>query len=213
MVNNDRYRVVSRGFTIVELMFALVFIAFILLFTTFAVIEIVKQYNRGIELKSISQSGRNIIDMIVRDVSMSNTLTREGSSTGVGMLCAGGVTYAWNGIDSPPVGDAARNSYNGDATIRLSLVRTKVGCNSTGKSDTIPKPDAAGGFVTSELLTPQVQVLDINLETIQPSLHRLHITLGTSRTDAYVDEGGVKVCKSDEICAKKTFSTTVKTLP
>lgn len=200
----------QRGFTIVELMFAMIFIAFILLFTTISVIQIVQQYNRGIELKAISQSGRTITEMIARDIAASGAVALNGSESGVGMLCMSGVVYAWNGIDSP-VDVAQRNTYT-DPTVRLAFVRTVgAGCEATGKSSSIPAPDS-GTFETTELLSPQIQVLGVKLAPITSNLSRLHVTLGTARDDAYVDEGGVKVCKAgNDICAKAEFSTTVYT--
>ncbi len=209
----------QRGFTIVELMFAMIFIAFILLFTTISVIQIVQQYNRGIELKAISQSGRSITEMIARDIATSGAVAQHGAiSSGVGMLCMGNdVVYAWNGIDSP-ANVTQRNAYAADLGARLAFVRTiapgacaDATAPQPGQSNSLIIPDS-GTFETTELLSPQIQVLDVELVAITTNLYRLHVTLGTARDDAYMDEGGVNVCKpGNDTCAKAEFSTTVYT--
>lgn len=213
----------SAGFTIVELMFAIIFIAFILLFTTISVMQIVQQYNRGIETKAISQAGRSIVDMMARDIARSNAVSIYGSETGVGMLCTSTSAYAWNGINAP-ADHNQRNRYLSAPSERLSLVRTKPGecitstsaspCEprSAGCSDKLTRPNIGSVAESVELLSPQVQVMSIRLVPIASGgkLSRLYVTLGTSRSDAFVDDGGIKVCRVDnQTCAKSEFSTTV----
>lgn len=223
----------QSGFTVVELMFAMVFIAFILIFTTLSIIELVRQYNRGVETKVINQSGRSIIDLMTRDIARSGSLSLHGSATGVGMLCTDGAVYAWNGIDAPPPeasGPLTRNTYITDKKVPISLVRIegKPGvCQgeplptdppevTAGKNNDIPYPyGTTDQNVTTELLARQAQVLSIRIQPVNKTggkLYRLYVALGSSRSDAYTIDGGKLVCKpieGNDACARADFSTTV----
>lgn len=61
-----------HGFTLIELMLAMAFVSVLLLAIATIAIQAGKLYNRGLTLKSINQSGREIGDILRRDFLQAN---------------------------------------------------------------------------------------------------------------------------------------------
>ena len=61
-------RHVQRGFTIIELMLAMTFVSFLLMAIAMVTVQVGKTYNRGLTLKTVNQSGRDITDSIRSDI-------------------------------------------------------------------------------------------------------------------------------------------------
>ena len=60
-------RVANRGFTLVELLLAMAGVAVLLISITVTTIQLTNMYHKGITIKSINQSGREVGDLIRRD--------------------------------------------------------------------------------------------------------------------------------------------------
>ena len=101
-----RYR--QYGFTLVELMLAMAFVSVLLLAIATIAIQAGKLYNRGLTLKSINQSGREISDSLRRDFLQANAgkisgnanlavvMVQAGGADRSGRLCLGDYSYVWN---------------------------------------------------------------------------------------------------------------------
>lgn len=91
-----------RSFTLVELMLAMGFLSILMLMIALATIQIMHTYNRGLSLKAINQSGRELGDSITRDTQSSAVQSvpvvqpTDAGAGNVGRLCLGGVSYLWN---------------------------------------------------------------------------------------------------------------------
>ena len=102
----QRYR--QYGFTLVELMLAMAFVSVLLLAIATIAIQAGKLYNRGLTLKSINQSGREISDSLRRDFLQANAgkisgnassavvMVQAGGADRSGRLCLGDYSYVWN---------------------------------------------------------------------------------------------------------------------
>ena len=214
MVSKQRQ---ERGFTIIELMLALVFIAFILLFIILASIQMMRSYNKGLTVKSVSQVSRTMLDTMSRDIAQSSVVSlNKQAGTTVGMLCTDKAVYAWNGLN-PPSTNSQRNTYQNNVDIPLSFVRVNDAsvCRSGGVNNAIPFPYGSTTTTTSttlELLSRQTAVLDVQLTPIVPKVYRLTIRLGSANSDLYVTDNGQEVCRPDtfgDYCAQAELSTTI----
>ena len=102
----QRYR--RYGFTLIELMLAMAFVSVLLLAIATIAIQAGKLYNRGLTLKSINQSGREISDSLRRDFLQANAgkisgnansavvMVQAGGADRSGRLCLGDYSYVWN---------------------------------------------------------------------------------------------------------------------
>lgn len=91
------------GFTIIELMLSMTFVAVLLLGIALTIIQVGNIYNKGMALRQINQSARDISDDLTRTVAGSNlTLSQdykkaEDVAAGPGgRLCLGNYSYVWN---------------------------------------------------------------------------------------------------------------------
>lgn len=96
------------GFTVIELMLAMTFISVLLMVIVMTIIHVGKIYNRGLILKSVNQSGRDISDTIRRDFMQSDqrmvyrnpsdiiTVKLESGEPVSGRFCLGQYSYLWN---------------------------------------------------------------------------------------------------------------------
>ena len=125
-------KMIKHGFTIVELTLAMAFISVLLLSIVMISIQAGKMYSRGIALRSVNQSGRNI-DMVMRqDFLQTNSrqiaknsdetliMTTNNLIDGVSgpvnqRFCLGGYSYIWN---TPEVLDNDGDAYN-ESTVTL----------------------------------------------------------------------------------------------
>ncbi|MGV9002039.1 MAG: PulJ/GspJ family protein [Candidatus Saccharimonadaceae bacterium] len=100
----------NTGFTLIELMLSMTFVAILLVAIAMTFIQIATVYNRGMTLKEVNQSARDISDDMRRtfassQVFMVNTdgsdsadyvTVKSGAAIVGGRLCTGTYSYAWN---------------------------------------------------------------------------------------------------------------------
>lgn len=100
----------NGGFTIIELTLSMTFVSVLLLAIAMTVIQIATIYNRGMTLKEVNQSSRDISDELRRGFTSSATFminaddtdstdyirVRSGSTVVGGRLCTGKDSYIWN---------------------------------------------------------------------------------------------------------------------
>ena len=164
-MNKDK----QRGFTITELMFAMVFIAFIMVMIVVVLIQTMSIYNKGLALRQINQTGRQIAEDITRQLRY-GARSYVDYADGNNRLCIGNVAYVWN--ITPESGDREqvnrlRDSSTGNFTdfnmIRISEVQgTNFDCNTAGDIVTgTGSNDIKSGNIT-RLIGSQVAVLGMD---------------------------------------------------
>lgn len=111
----------SRGFTLIELMLSMAFVSVLLITIALTVIQMGTIYNRGMVLKDMNQSARDIADDLRRVAASSEefainvtggdttdyvTIKRSGQLMG-GRLCTGSYSYVWNTVRAVEYGTNA----------------------------------------------------------------------------------------------------------
>jgi len=89
MIRRDK-----SGFTLVELMLAIAFIGFIVLFVVFAVVQVMRTYNKGLTVKEINQTARTTVEDMSRATRSSSSVVTSAAASG--RVCFGNVSYVWN---------------------------------------------------------------------------------------------------------------------
>lgn len=182
----------AQGFTIIELTLALMFVAILLLLVAGVTIRIGHMYEKGVTVKSLNQVGREVMDVLHRDIAQAGDRVRFESIGSGGSatyrLCLGDVSYVAN------TGEAL-NTASG----------TKIAYTSTSEPVTFVRvldsagafciPDVAGVYESSidstmqpvELLTTNGSTLavhELNVEALtqsnSQSLYRLTLVIGTN---------------------------------
>lgn len=116
----------KKGFTLIELMLSLTFVATLLLAMALTIIQIGANYNRGITIKEVNQSGRSLSEDMRFTISSS-----PGIGDGVvnysydgkleqGRLCLGGYSYIWNYGQSLTLAEEGTPLYD-----RLAKIETR----------------------------------------------------------------------------------------
>ncbi len=88
----------NKGFTLIELMLAMTFISVLLLGIAMTIIQIGTTYNKGMALKEVNQSARDIGTDVQRSMAAVSAISDDdyvGTTSG-GRLCLGTVSYIWN---------------------------------------------------------------------------------------------------------------------
>lgn len=100
----------KRGFTLIELMLSMTFVSVLLMGIAMTVIQMATIYNRGMTVKEVNQSARDISDDMRRGVAASEVfivnadgsdsadslIVRSGATEIGGRLCTGTFSYLWN---------------------------------------------------------------------------------------------------------------------
>lgn len=165
----------QQGFTIIELMLSMTFVAILLLGIAMTIIQVGNIYNKGMALRQINQSARDISDDLRKSVSGSSVTALaqdyiEAAPAGPdpgpgGRLCLGSFSYVWNfakshqGEENAAVPDPNIIRYTSAAkrNVKINLLKIpdggKMYCqkNSTGKF-TYQSVQAADETRSKELL-------------------------------------------------------------
>ena len=217
----QRYR--RYGFTLIELMLAMAFVSVLLLAIATIAIQAGKLYNRGLTLKSINQSGREISDSLRRDFLQANAgkisgnansavvMVQAGGADRSGRLCLGDYSYVWN---APKV-------VSGEVKSGAGII-TEVGGPHSGRPINFArvidpdgmlcqKNETTGAYMSTvatdkvtHLLKPagsndvvlaihQMKAARVAGDSGADSLYRLEFVLGTSQLEAVNTANGT--CK------------------
>jgi len=170
----------QRGFTLIELMLAMAFVSLLLLAVSMAIIQIANIYNKGLIIKEINQSSREIGDELDQAMKSSGTFSLTGSPQRYinnavgGRLCLGQYSYVWNYGIAISKGNSELNKFTNGTVINFVKV-----------------PDSGGAYCTlvgNPLKYPQIDPTN-SVEMIRNSdhklsLHSLSIKSSTGATDA-----------------------------
>lgn len=187
----------NRGFTLVELLLAMAFISALLLVIAVTVLQISSMYNKGLTLRAVDISGRNLTSDMRRVFSETDPFDLESSfieqfnpgnsNTEIegGRLCTGSYSYVWNlggalaNTDTPPI-----NGYEtGSKTIKFVRVRDVNGEYCSNPELRVRNDDA------TELLSSGDHNLALQSFTISQlaedtssgqALYRVQMVLGTN---------------------------------
>ncbi len=196
----------ARGFTIIELMLAMSFIAVLLIAIAMTIIQIGNIYNKGLTLKEVNQTGRDLSEDFRRTIAIGGkvNLTNDyaevldGSRVVGGRLCLGSSSYVWNFGASIESNNARLIKYpSGTDPIRLVKVpdgaRAYCAKNAEGQLVTA-NLRSADVSQARELLRAGDRTLSLHSFKISSSslaadpvtgqrLYTLSFTVGTQRTE------------------------------
>ena len=172
-----------QGFTIIELMLAMSFVAVLLLAIAMTILQIATIYNKGMTLKEVNQTGRNIGSELTRNIGASDafdvaTNFRQAAGNAGGRLCTGQYSYVWNYAEALASGspNVIRHANAPFDEIHLLKIPDASGayCAQTAGAFTYPTVRAVDRPQTVELLKSGDRLL---------SVHQFGITSTTAGTD------------------------------
>lgn len=195
----------SRGFTLTELMISTAFLGFLLVFVVTVIVQMMFIYNKGLSIRAINQSGRQVVDDMSRSLRFADAdaVSLENGNT---RLCADGVVYVWNTPTNSP------NTYT-DATDIAGIIRIDGNASSYCNSAPIDKADAV-----TQLTGSQTDLLRMEINPVNNSNGRLmrleatFSTVGDNRPTEEVVGSGDYVCPTGlegAFCAFGDFNSTV----
>jgi prepilin-type N-terminal cleavage/methylation domain-containing protein len=196
-----------RGFTIIELMLAMSFIAVLLVAIAMTIIQISTIYTKGLTLKEVNQTGRDISDDLRRTVAASGKVelpgdfveVKNGATTVGGRLCLGNSTYIWNYGAAIESNNVRLTKYTPDTGEKIRFVRvpdSAKGYCATNASGQVLVPNLLASDTANarELLREGDRTLSLHNLSVDSSassydpatgqrLFRLSFTLGTQKTE------------------------------
>lgn len=213
----------TQGFTIVELSIAIAFIAVLLMAILSLTITAGRMYVKADTNKAINQAGRDIADIIRRDLlsaSMSTikpVVTQDAGDAAAplisGRLCIGAVVYVWNTAALLNSTDSAANEIKivnaADKPIKLVRITHPT-------SAFYCTPDGSGRY-TTKITDPSTELLDGDgldyaihsmiftplAKTGNKGLYSIAYTLGTNQpyTTERSSDGYIQCKPNDSVLA------------
>lgn len=212
----------QKGFTIIELMFAMALLSFILIFSLTVISQLITTYNRGLSLVQVNQAIRQLDNDLSKalkfigpgsvtvnffDAAGNKVLDSNGrpdpSDTAIvaGNLCTKDSTYVWN-LGNQLAGDKPFFSYSNSTTpLRLLRINTndRGYCEAKGDYRQFKRGDK--DVDTVSLLGSQSMVMYADIKTIgrassnQERLLNIHFILssaGQGYSPMWVDNNGTE---------------------
>lgn len=221
----------SFGFTIVELNLALIFVAILLLAVATTAIYAGKLYQKGLSLKMVNQTGRQVVDQMRRDIAQAPSsriqIVHNGATH---RLCLGGISYIYN--DAAAINDIANPTgqiiRSGPASSSVPVILARVvdqnddWCQNSGAlmnlaadADYVEmlQPDASIPLAIHKFeIAPIAQSGDASAS--QQALFQLVIELGTNERNTVSGQ----MCRPPtdntsnfDYCAIREFNTIIRT--
>ena len=211
MINKRR----SQGFTIIETTIVMAFVALLALSVVFVSVYIGKMYAKGVTLKALNQVGRDVSDVMRRDVTASQPqrikyVTTGGPNEFIGRLCLGEVSYVWNsaGLLRNPSAATPKMKTNTNKEVHLVRVIDSSARYCTPNATGVYPVQIAAGETYSEMLMNTDNELAIysfvftslhsssNPSAAPEGLYNIKFALGTNQTDTtLVAPDGTVTCK------------------
>lgn len=197
----------QQGFTIIELMLAMSFIAVLLIAIAMTIIQIGSIYNKGLTLKEVNQTGRDLADDVRRTIAIGGQVdltndyaeVLDGTRVIGGRLCLGSSSYVWNFGSAIESNHARLIKYPSGDNGPIRLVKVPDGarayCSKDGEGRLlVPNLLPADVPEARELLRAGDRTLSLHAFTITTSdsatnattgqrLYNVEFTLGTERTE------------------------------
>lgn len=216
-----------HGFTIIELMLAMSFVSVLFIGIAMITIQVGQTYNRGLTMKSVNQAGRDVSDVLKRDIAASQhssivfvTHTSSGAQ-GLNRLCLGNYTYLWSYGKS--IYDGNAKTYQGTTDpIVLARINDADGayCKPVGGAypASVPQADAIAVLKNDSLqlalhsFTIAPVIID---EASNQAAYTVQFTIGTNDQEAIVT--GNQQCRPPDdvggnlqFCAINNFEMIVR---
>lgn len=219
----------SAGFTLVELNLAMIFVAILVIGVAAVTITVTKINQHGIALKTVNQTGREIMDQLRRDISEANPsqIQYVAPVGGVGRLCLGSVSYVFNTAQALNTGGTLVRDTTKAGSPSVTLVRMNdrdgVWCAET--SGVFTRNDVIAADEATELLqrdTLPLAIHSMDVQTIAQTnstqanygLISLAVMLGTNELDTTQPDGQCKPPTDNQAnfdnCAVREFRTVVR---
>jgi prepilin-type N-terminal cleavage/methylation domain-containing protein len=185
----------QQGFTLIELLLAMAFISFLLLFVVNSVIQITRIYTKGLAIRQISQTGRQLTEDVSRSLRYGEPLYLAANNR----LCSGGVSYIWN-----PEGDTT-NKFTDNAPVRFVSVDDPghLLCNTA----TLPQVDRTRA---EDLVGKDITVMEFSVQE-RGKLRDIKLVLSTAGSNVAMADSttptGFSCDPKNEFCAFGDFET------
>lgn len=194
----------EQGFTIIELLLAMTFVSMLLLAIAATVIQIGTIYNRGLTMKAVDQSGREVSTDLQRTIGQSQPFDTASSfrqqrypetpinDADGGRLCTGTYSYIWN------YGRSLKKPINtyvvGDAEIRLVRVRDAGGQYCADPTKRIEIADATELLSAGDrnVAVQSFAITEVaSNPTISQAIYRIVLEIGTNDQSALQRDAGL----------------------
>lgn len=121
----------NKGFTLIELILAMAFFSFVLLFVVTGFIQINRSYTRGITVKEVQTTARELMETITTTIrnAEANSVETYNSIPGRLRLCVGTTRIGWNMPDAG--GNFTSETYT-DTGSPITIVKTETGACTAG---------------------------------------------------------------------------------
>ena len=197
----------TEGFTLIELMLAMTFVAILLLTIAMTVVQMGTTYNRGMVIKEVNQSARDVADDLRRSVQASGVfevsdddtdtmdyvrffMNIDGNSVPVsGRLCLGNYSYIWNTASAIETNFVDRARYLTSAGVAGDTVNF-VKVTDTGKK--YCAKGTSGALINKHILYADTANATELLKPGDRTIRVLSFKVGTSDT-AYDASSGQRL--------------------
>lgn len=192
----------QAGFTLIEMMLTMAVVSFMLLFVVAAILQATRLYTKGLSIRQINQTGRQIFDSLGKSMRYAKPTYLPANKR----ICVGGITYAWN-----VEGEAStvyKNRLDDSTVLRFVSVQDATGsyCEASPSLPNIPRAKSVDlvGFDTTPLyfsVTSNGKLWDIRL-VLSTAGSNLAIPDATTAS-------GYSCNAQNQFCAFGDFETTV----
>ena len=200
------------GFTLIELMFAMVFVAFIMIFIVTSIIQTMRIYNKGLAIRDINQSGRQLSEDMTRTLRYASAtqVSLNGYNAAAQRICANGVSYVWN-LEGAAGLNQINNYSDGDATTPIRFIRVDDRSGTLCSNPTLAVPKANSRDLLSSQLTVERLKFDSSEAGRIVTIDALISTDGENIPKPGVTPSGFECPDGSEgaFCAFGEFQTTV----
>jgi prepilin-type N-terminal cleavage/methylation domain-containing protein len=226
-VNKTKRQVAQQGFTLIELMLAMAGVAFLLLAIAMTTMQISNIYSKGLTIKSVNQTGRDVSDALQRDIKSSKPFDTASPSNYLntpygGRLCLGEYSYVWNYGKTLTSTDTTNTVlFDNGTPVRMARVLDTGGqvCVNAAANQPIVRADATELLSGSDKLDLALHTFAVSSSAtdaaIGQALYSISFTLGTGDQQALMT--GDASCKppndidnSWEFCAVNVFDFTIR---
>ncbi len=212
------------GFTLIELMLAMTFVAILLLTIAMTIVQMGTVYNRGMTLKEVNQSARDVADDLRRNVQAAGVFNVgtgpdttdyvkfsrvvDGNNVVVsGRLCLGNYTYIWNTATAIETNFADRARYlTSSGAVGDTVNFVKIA--DTGKKYCIK--NSSGALINKNILYADASSATELLKPGDRTIRMLHFAVSSSDT-AYDATAGQRLYQFSYTLGTGQTSTMVMT--
>lgn len=179
----------TRGFTLVELNLALIFVGMLVIGVAAVVINITKINQRGIMLKTINQTGREVVDQMRRDIGGARAdRVQYEFAGGTGRLCLGTVSYVFNTAEALHSGGSVVKDDTKPGQPAVVLVRMD-----DKESKWCERSGAVFTKNSVTALDEAVELLQSDEHTLPVAIHKMEVQPLASTADKTRAEGLVSL--------------------